>query len=290
MTPNDIYCLPTIRTDPWHAQEEALNDFFGVSCHSFDQDRARGEGADDISFATKLRCAIDWGERSTSYVAVTFRGAPVGLLMTAGRGGRDSVAALVTDSEAFSACLAYMARWTTVPPHDVVDPAADIEDLGILYGTVAVRVGEEVRLVLADRLAEDGTLLFDDVAWTAAFDVIVRPAFRRGMHDDEMEAGFSGPRMKTFAAEAVAAAIPAGVRAAVPDPEALAASLPGHLRDGWHAVAVATDEGTYTVGLPSREASGKWFGWASAIQVERIGGPELFDTLGSPQVADPTPR
>lgn len=275
MKPSSIYALPTIRSEPWYFAGSA-EDFFGDWVAVYD-DRPIAAKADAVTFDDKLYYNVD-GERSVSYAAVMFNGNPIGVMVNAGRGGRDHRARYVTDPVAFNEASAYIRQFLTpeLGESEQYGVDQDIEALDHVYGYVVAQVNGQTRLADADDFTHDGRLAFDREVFRSAFDEIVRPAFNRTA---DYEEGIGGQRMKDLTAQALLKAVPDGMETSVEF-----SGFPKRKSDGevvlidWPAVLVGTDEGTYAIGLPEWGMA-KWFAWVSHLRCERVGGPELFGEL-----------
>ena len=288
MTPDDIYSLPTTRTEPWFESDLEVRELLGIQMHDFDCDRAREEGASELCIEHKLFCSLDGGERSASVSAAVFQGRPIALIRAAGRGQEDFQDAYVTDAEACRRALDYVMQWRSNGITAAVAKAdEELPALGAFYNTVLTRVGEEIRLAKADHFSKDGTLLFDEVAYRQSFDEIVRPAFK-DTEEAEFKEGIAGTRMRRLVVEAILRAVPHGIPALAVDTEDLEdAGVPLWHRENWHAVLVKSGDTTYSLGLDQFSKTGKWFAWSSGLGAEAVGTGELFDRQLAAWASDP---
>ena len=285
MRPNEFYALPNVDTRPWYDAHGKVERFFDDPSLEWNlDDRAAKEaGADALAFERKLFANVD-GERTVSYVAVTFEGRPVGILVTAGRGEQDQEHRIVTDADGYAAARGYLDRYVKEPPRlasDLADPDAQIEVLDGIYGHVVIVHDGETRLLDVDHVSDLGTVLFDEKAYDLAFDRIVRPAFAGPDTEGEMRKGISGERMQGLVTRAVLESMPAGVEATdefgdIPEVEGI------RRYQDWSPVLVAGDDGTYTVGVDSMPA---WFTFR--LKLERVGPPELYAELAAKSVPSP---
>ncbi len=284
MRPIDIYALPSRDETPWHStygmQNEDLFDDDMFDARIVTQ-RAKEEGADALVFERKLFADTDYGERTISYTAVRYQGEHIALLVNAGRGERDQKYRLVTDVDGWRAARAYVERFADPDnsvERDAVPTDAEIDVLGGIYGYSVTKVGDETRLVNNNDIDRKGRVVFDKKAYDDAFDRIVRPAFKGGMHEEEFQEGLKGERMRSLAVEAIVASLPDWVRSTTefePVPEAEGV----HRFQGWSPVLVGTDEGTYTVGVDAYATEARYFSWGRNLGLERVGPPEMYDEL-----------
>lgn len=279
MKPSDIFALPSREVEPWWDSYYPFEVFVEENAYSFDREVGEKQKANRLTFAEKLYASSD-GDRGARFVAVEFDGQPICLLTMAGKSAEGDNKRYVTDLAGYQAAMAYLSQFHASLHGDqkVHDANEDIEALDRIYGYHVKSLAGQITLVPEWHMANDGTVIFDDKAYHAAFEEIVRPAFKD--RDKGWEEGLKNPQMKELATQAILAGIPEGVRH-TPDFD-----MPLGTKGGdWHAVLVGTDEGTYTMGIWSMYSSAKWFAWASHITRERIGGPELYNELAK----DPAP-
>jgi hypothetical protein len=284
--PTEFYALPTETSEPWHQSYGSLGLLFdddGID-HDVERDAAKEADAGALSFEQKLFDSGD-GERTISYGAATFEGRPFAILVRSGRGGEDNQSRHITDLDTFQAAKSYVEKWRTDGSrlrNDVAPPDEDLPILRGTYGHAVMALDGVTRLVDVDHLDDAGRVLFDEKAFRAAFDRLVRPAFPPG--DEEFKLGLKSQRMRDVTVPALLEAVPDGMRATddfdpIPKVEGFTPFL------GWSPVLIASDDATYALG--PLVASGSHFTWRTGIRAEKVGPPELFDELarGSP----PTP-
>lgn len=280
MRPTEFYALPTLRSEPWHGVYGSLVTLFDDE--SLENDLARAgaakEAAGALAFDLKLFDSGD-GERTISYEAAVFEGVPFAIVVRSGRGGEDRQDRYITDLDTFKAARSYIERWLVRADstrRDVVPPDQDLDILQGTYGHLVMAHKGISRLVSLDHLDDEGrVLLFDERAFKAAFDRLVRPEFALKDRGEEFQQGIRGRRMRELTVPALLEAVPEGVRA-TDDFEAIPRVEGYTTINAWSPVLVASDDATYAIGVSS---SGGHFTWCSDIRVERVGPAELYDQL-----------
>ncbi len=276
MTPNDLFALPNLSTHPWWDEEDRLADFFGQEFQSRRLDDVDAASLADPGpvFELKLQFVHD-DDDVLSYYVVRVGDRPLGFLVETG--DRDSRRA-VTDLPGWEDAVAYLR--SAFPPdpsaaREVIAADREVPALAGNYGCRTVTSGGRTFLARAGVCDAAGRLLFDPDAFRAAVDADLRATVP---WDKPLPYGDAGADMRRAVARAVKDCLPGAEEAFVADHEMQ--PEPGRmLKVQWAAVVARTDEGTYLVGLPtcSRESRGPY--WLDAVEVARVGGPELYAGL-----------
>lgn len=279
MRPTDVYALPAVAQYPWYeANDTILEDVFGFAYGFLDNEAAQQAGASPLQVVDRLSCMIDT-DRWAHLRTLEFNGKLFGIHRSAGY--REMSAFHLTDRQVLQEATAHLLSFRSTGYLNHTDATGDEPDvdLAVFANVAVIKVGEETRLVNHNRLAEDGTLIFDDAAYTKAFDEIVRPAFK----GSDMEPGFKNPEMRAAAGRVIAAAVPGGLDfVEVADFEVRERGEPA-----WIGVVVATGEGSYQIGIPSWYTKASYFAWSQNMSIQRIGGPEEIDRFR--EAAAPAP-
>jgi len=274
MTPDEIYSLPTIDTHAWHdADQRLIWEVFGLELHELDCDSARNASEGRLATHLKLSGRMDSSSAAASITAVTLDGKPFGLYVAAGRGQSDHRRFIRTDDAVYQQALGYISTWRELNPyHLAADPGDDVPEISSFFHMKVAKGAAGPCLALDRHVAEDGSLLFDNVAFWRRLEE--SPVIRSTKDWTHTEAPLSHARVRDAVAEAMRAAIPGNLRSAIVN------ELGGDEGDEyrhWTAAALATEEGTYLIGMHPWQLHEKGHVWRERIAVERIGGPELFE-------------
>jgi len=279
MRPVDLYALPGLASDPWYDSHGPIGHFFDDEGLEYDLEReaARQSGDARLAFERKLFHGGD-GERTVSYYAVTFDGTPFGILVLAGRGGRDQVNRLVTRIDLYREAKAYLEsrREREVSAEsNLVDPQAEIDLLAGTYGhQVLVGPDGATRLVPVAHVWQD-RIVFDEIVFRTALNAHVHKDFT--VRSPEFAQGLRGERMAAAASAALLTAIPSGLRASAAfDRDRLRETRAGKF--AWVGVLATDGVYAFAVGVPGyRPVNG--FAWTSAIEIACLGGCDLYAEL-----------
>jgi len=262
MTPNEFYAIPAMREAPW------FDDYSSVTEEVLEldslweaSDQARELGATRLVVHHKLHHDVD-GERGVSVYALYFDGKPFALMLTGGRGGRDSRDAVVTDTALWNGAKEYVQSFLN-RVHEfrgaTADPDAELTNH--YYGAQVVRFGEEVRLVSSDDVNPlTGNPVFDEKKYRDAFDRVIRPLGDRIGYDD----GLSDPRMLASALDVLRSGVLGHV---VP--------LDIEVRGGRRIFAASACDGQAFV--HSVDTGGKYYTWFRTRRTKMMGPETLLE-------------
>jgi len=270
MKPSDVYAMPSEYSQPiWHVNDAVLEACFGME--ERDLDLRGAEAANDQRIQCHLKMQYVFGEDHSSMVrALTLEGKPFGILVEAGYDG-EHTQFILTDATLHAQALSIAEGWRRKPRFGPpVDANDDLQDLTFFPDTAAIRTENGFQLVDIKFVDNAGTLIFDPERFLAAWREF--DGELRGLRKEEQ------PKGKEWVVERKAEIISKAV------PEHLRSVVVNHIKerpkfiDTWFAVAVATDEGTYGIGLHAHNLT-RGGGFASGAQIvtERLGGPELFE-------------
>lgn len=283
MKPNDVYAMPDLDTEPfWYAPSSLLEEAFGAREWDIDEEAARK--ADDQRIQCHLKMRYSFGEdHSSSVTAVTLEGKPFGIFIKAGHEGRYTQF-IPTDAELFKEATRIIDGWRRRPSFDkVADPAAELENLTFFHETAAIRTEEGFRLIDLRFVDNVGTVIFDEARFLQAFRDFDK-VLREIPHDVQMGIDW----MKEHKAEIISKAVPEHLRSVTVN-----AIKENHdFLNLWVATVVATDEGTYAIGIHEDFVTSSGFASGDTIHTERLGGPELFEQYAERYGAEasaPTP-
>jgi len=269
MKPNDVYAMPSLYSEPfWHANDRVLEGAFGIEERDLDVNGA--ESANDQRIQCHLKMQYVFGEDHASTVrALTLDGKPFGIFVEAGYEGSHA-RFIPTDADLHARALAIIDGWRKRPRFDPpADADSELRDLTFFEDTAAIRTEDGFRLVDIRFVDDAGTPIFDPKRFVKAWREFGEE-LKTIPHDEQREKEWVVDRK----AEIISKAVPGNLRSVVINhikerPE---------LIDTWFAVAVATDEGTYGIGLYAHDLT-RGIGFASGDQIvtERLGGPDLFE-------------
>jgi len=280
ISPNDIYALPSIERSGWYDHHQNLMEkAFGFDLYSdLDYSAAEQAGDDRLMVDTKLTFHVDLGgSRSSSVYAVSLDGKPFGVFVASGRGEADHGAFFVTDKDLHREARAHLARWR----HETgwtkfVDADATVPGIASFYGTSLAKSGVGYRLAQPEHVAADGNLVFDAEAFRSAIMDVRREYL--AANPGKAKFPIHNAAMRKAIAETIVRSVPSDLRCVVVN------ELGGEKGDRfrpWTGAAVATEEGTYLIGLEPAYYDANEFSWMERIAVERIGGPELIESYGA---------
>lgn len=276
MTPQDIYLLPSKKTERWYqTTPELWTTLFGI--YEFYQSTSNiDENENDnnrLVADVKLDCLIDWGERSASITAISFDGNPFALVATAGRGESDFAEVVVTNEDLFNEAFLYFVS-KAIKPQDnkptICDQEKDSEILDGFYGVAIVKTEEGIQMVREEYVDHDGKLLFDIQKYHNAFDA-VRGELSKFPIKESLLAKHAEVR------EIVADVIEKGF---VDDVQHIVINRRSKGNDGdWIAAAAVNDSGTYVVGIKNWNFDSTGYSWGSNIYCSRVGDSGIFEEL-----------
>jgi len=251
---------------------------FGLDLYS-DLDYSGAEKAGDrrLMVDTKLTFHVDLGgARSSSVYSVSLDGKPFGVFVASGRGEADHGTFFVTDKALHREARAHLGRWR----HETgwtkfVDADAPVAGIASFYGSSVAKSGSGYRLAQPEHVAADGNLVFDVEAFRSAILDVRRDYLAANPGKAKYPIHNAGVRKAI--AETIAMSVPSDLKCVIVN------ELGGEKGDRfrpWTGVAVATDEGTYLIGLEPAHYDSNEFSWMERIAVQRAGGPELINDYG----------
>lgn len=270
----------------WHESDPSLiMEAFSYELHGdLDFEEARRQGDNRLKIRTKLQGRIDSLTSAAAVMALTFDGHPFGIYVAAGRSMDDHKQFIRTDDALYRQAHGYLTTWLRPNPYHLsADPGQDVPELSSFHYQVVAKGPEGPVLAPHDYVGDDGTLLFDNVAFWRNLDKA--PFVKASTDWHYSEPALSSNRVRDEVAEAMRAAVPAHLRSAVVN------ELGGQESDEyrrWTGVVLATDEGTYLIGLEPWQLKRKGSEWRERVAVTRIGGPEMFDDY-APAAGAPRP-
>ena len=271
MRPSDLYAMPTLGEDDWRSSP-AVAIMFGEE-HAYPEQVSRDEVPLDILTKARAVGPDEDGEGDALWQVIAWEGRPFGTVQRVGIDGWR----VVTDADLFGQASADLAS-VSARRMGKEEVAADafVQGLDLVGGHRLMRSGDGFRPVEARLCAGSAAVL--DPATLAG--LLPDPGATLAKAFDAL--GTEGLR------EALLASMPPGLRVAFEYDVGKAERFPTPRSPGWAGPLVATDEGTYLLGI--------WHGdahcpVADAVRVLFVGDPSLVDTLATgPVVVTGTPR
>lgn len=267
MKPNDVYAMPSLRTEPlWFAPESMVEEAFGIKEWDFDDELMRQ--ADDQRIQCHRKMEYHLGDENSSTVyALTLEDKPFGIFIKAGYQGQH-MQFIPTEENLFMEAIGIVNGWRKRSMfNDVVDPSAELNDLTFFHETAAVRTEEGFRLIDIRFVDNAGTIIFDEKRFLSAF-----REFGNTLKDIPHDERKGIDWVKEQKAAIISKAVPEHLRSVtVNETKQNPASL-----NLWIATVVGTDEGTYAIGIHENLLKRSDFISGSNITTEWLGGPDLF--------------
>jgi hypothetical protein len=237
-------------------------------------DKARSGMSDRVQYHEKLLFYRDADYSGAVYV-LSLDGNPYGIYVCADGDNEADSSFFVTDRVIHNEAVASVSRWIRSP---MIDRSISMDfelDASKLLGDNARFASKDGSYRLVDsRLVEDGTMLFDRERFSEAFDEFVATVLKADPNaPDKPDATRN---WLPEAAQAILKGIPENLRSIYANEMV---SQDRQRPMSWIAAAMATEKGTYLIGLDSNSLDRASLRWSDDIRVVRLGGPEHWETM-----------